>query len=248
MRTRLDCAILSFSDHGQACPPDDATVFAKGRLVVHHLSLAGSQPADISVLASSRLVLRRFDACVMPVSACNLSWARQVLSAATPSLHTPVIGLLERLTAPAIDDLYRSGMADFLRHPLCHEELRVRISRLVSHRTMSPGGSSYSGQPAAPLRVSESEAGATPYETGDHELEAFAIASATRCAHTDDSFASAKRKVVSRFEQAYLRASLAKSSGNITQAARRAKKHRRAYWALLKKHDIDAEPYRKGSA
>src|SRR5699024_8379411 len=79
---------------------------------------------------------------------------------------------------------------------------------------------------------------------GDHELEAFAAASASHCACSSDSFGEAKGKVIERFERAYLLASLAKSSGNIAMAARAAKKHRRAYWALMRKHDIDAAPFR----
>lgn len=247
MRKRLDCAVLVCSDAGPHGPPPGTEAHARGRLVLHHLPLSEG-PADSSAILAVRLVLKRFDACMLQVSACNLPWVRQALSTAAPHLGTPVIGLLQGLTAPAIADLYHCGMADFLRHPLCHEELRIRIARLVSHRTMSGSGGHYPKVSAPPPEVAEASLAGSYEESGDHELEAFAIASANRCAHTEDSFAIAKRKVISRFEQAYLRASLAKSSGNITLAARRAKKHRRAYWALLKKHAIDAEPYRKGRA
>jgi len=246
MRNRLDCALLHFPDADHSCHAD-TVVHARGRLVLHTLPLHVQQPSDTSVLLSAQLVLKRFDACVLQVSPDNLAWARQTLAVAAPSLTTPVIGLLDGLTAPAIADLYHCGLADFLRRPLCHEALRVRIARLISRPTMTPSGSHYTGVDATPPKVAEAPL-AGPYETGDHELEAFAIASAARSAHTDDSFALAKRKVVSRFEQAYLRASLAKSSGNITLAARRAKKHRRAYWALMKKHAIDAAPFRRGSS
>src|SRR5699024_8578036 len=46
----------------------------------------------------------------------------------------PVIGLMRNLKAPAIDDLYNLGMADFVREPLCIEEIRIRTERLLDQR------------------------------------------------------------------------------------------------------------------
>lgn len=53
-----------------------------------------------------------------------------------------------------------------------------------------------------------------------------------------ESFKSAKRRVVETFERAYLEELLAASGGNISQAAREAKKNRRAFFALLKKYNL----------
>ena len=39
---------------------------------------------------------------------------------------------------------------------------------------------------------------------------------------------------------------LAEAGGNIAQAARLARKHRRAFFELLRKHDIDVDRYRAG--
>ncbi|KDB63321.1 transcriptional regulator, Fis domain protein [Bordetella bronchiseptica B18-5 (C3)] len=61
-------------------------------------------------------------------------------------------------------------------------------------------------------------------------------------------FRQAKAQVVGRFERAYLRGALARHGGNVAQAARAACKHRRAFWALMRKHGIDARPYREGVA
>lgn len=48
------------------------------------------------------------------------------------------------------------------------------------------------------------------------------------------------------FERHYIERTLAEAGGNIAQAARLARKHRRAFFELLRKHDIDAARYRAG--
>ena len=58
------------------------------------------------------------------------------------------------------------------------------------------------------------------------------------------SFRDAKNQLVSNFERTYITQALTKHSGNIAMAARASNKHRRAFWALMRKHDIAAEPYR----
>lgn len=58
------------------------------------------------------------------------------------------------------------------------------------------------------------------------------------------SFREAKNNLVSNFERTYITEALIKHSGNIAMAARASNKHRRAFWALMRKHDIAAEMYR----
>lgn len=55
-----------------------------------------------------------------------------------------------------------------------------------------------------------------------------------------DSFKEAKAQAVAEFEKQYLSGLLATHHGNITRAAQAAKKNRRAFWQLLRKHHIDA--------
>jgi DNA-binding NtrC family response regulator len=54
----------------------------------------------------------------------------------------------------------------------------------------------------------------------------------------------AKIKVINDFETNYLRYHLQKSSGNVEESARQSKKHRSAFWAMLKKHNIDPQEFR----
>jgi DNA-binding NtrC family response regulator len=64
----------------------------------------------------------------------------------------------------------------------------------------------------------------------------------------DESFQSAKARLVSDFERHYIERLLARSGGNIAQAARSAKKNRRAFFELMRKHGIDAKQFRGGAA
>jgi two-component system, NtrC family, response regulator GlrR len=59
---------------------------------------------------------------------------------------------------------------------------------------------------------------------------------------SQDSFREAKAKVIAQFEKTYVQDLLLAHQGNITKAARAAKKNRRAFWQLMHKHRID--PYR----
>lgn len=59
-----------------------------------------------------------------------------------------------------------------------------------------------------------------------------------------EGFQQLKSVVVAQFERTYLTHALARSKGNIAQAARNSQKHRRAFWALMRKHQISADPFR----
>jgi transcriptional regulator with PAS, ATPase and Fis domain len=52
------------------------------------------------------------------------------------------------------------------------------------------------------------------------------------------SFHETKARVVQRFEHDFLETALRAYDGNITRAARAVKKNRRAFWELLRKHDL----------
>ena len=62
------------------------------------------------------------------------------------------------------------------------------------------------------------------------------------------SFREEKNTLVSNFERTYITQALIKHSGNIAMAARASNKHRRAFWALMRKHNIAADLYREGDS
>jgi two-component system response regulator GlrR len=74
-----------------------------------------------------------------------------------------------------------------------------------------------------------------PPESGDGPTEADALVG---------SFRAAKARVVEAFERHYLEQLLQQCEGNISQAARVASKNRRAFFELLRRHDIKADAFR----
>lgn len=80
---------------------------------------------------------------------------------------------------------------------------------------------------------------------------AFGSASVSGCASDRDgaamdSFRRAKKAVVDQFECQFLRHALMRHAGNVAGAARASAKHRRAFWALMRKHGINADEFRHG--
>lgn len=257
MRERLDCAVLSTScTHARIRQWfDGSSVTGRLHLQALKLDVDAAQPGSSQLLAASDMVLRRFDACLITVSERNLAWVRTSLLAAKGRIRTPLIALAHELKAAALDDLYSLGLADFVRLPVCVEELRTRVERQLDGSSYRPppvaaGGlgearAGYGAAPQAP--VTEDALCASILDRTGLELEAFAAASASRSATSRESFKTAKSQVIERFERAYITAALGRHSGNIAMAARSAQKHRRAFWALMRKHQIDAAPYRAES-
>lgn len=58
------------------------------------------------------------------------------------------------------------------------------------------------------------------------------------------SFQEMKAKVISQFETDYIQNLLTAYRGNISQAAQAARKERRTFWELVRKHKIDVQKYR----
>lgn len=63
---------------------------------------------------------------------------------------------------------------------------------------------------------------------------------------TPASFKDAKQAVITDFERRYLSSLLAEAGGNVTLAASRARKERRAFGKLLKKHGLERERFSQG--
>jgi DNA-binding NtrC family response regulator len=55
----------------------------------------------------------------------------------------------------------------------------------------------------------------------------------------DLAFSEAKARLIDQFERVYIAHVLSQTNGNVSQAARRCGKERRAFGKLLKKHGID---------
>ena len=58
------------------------------------------------------------------------------------------------------------------------------------------------------------------------------------------SLRCAKANLIERFEKTYIQGLLAAHDGNITRAAQAAQKNRRAFWQLIRRHQIDVQRFK----
>ena len=61
-----------------------------------------------------------------------------------------------------------------------------------------------------------------------------------------ESLREAKNRVIRQFEKAYIEKLLIDNRGNITKAALAAHKNRRAFFELIRKHDVDVQSFKAG--
>jgi DNA-binding NtrC family response regulator len=65
---------------------------------------------------------------------------------------------------------------------------------------------------------------------------------------SEESFGKAKARVISEFEKIYIQRLLVAYRGNVTKAAEKARKNRRAFWQLIRKHGINVQDFRSYAA
>lgn len=175
-----------------------------------------------------------YDLAIVVVCPRNLAWVRSQLHYARAYLRTPVLALVKDLQPVAIQDMLDAGAADFIMDHRFATEFAIRV-KILQQRLQK----SFSSLSTVPQREPSSLEAQEPTS-----LEAYTAALATRYAVHSQPFQQAKNTVIQRFEKAYIRAALVRNQGNITRAARCAQKHRRSFWELMRKHNIDAEIYR----
>jgi DNA-binding NtrC family response regulator len=201
-------------------------------------------PDPSQALLRLALTLKRFDVCILPVASACLAWARLALLSTRQTLDTPVLALMHEIRAPAIADLLQLGVADFIYTGACHQELRARLTRLTYRVRGSQALGRILGEPvigygiSAPSYARPSQA---PCAVNLGQLRPRALR------WVNESFRQAKARVIDGFERDYIRRALACHAGNVAQAARASDKHRRAFWALMRKHQIEAAAYRENT-
>ena len=252
MRVRLHLVSLSpvrFAAAGVAAP--DAVA---AQTDAH--TQAQVPEADVQALARLAVALRRYDCCILPVAPSSLAWTRMALQQAGAVLTTPVLLLISDMKAPAIEDLLNLGASDFMTQPPCQESMRVRLGRMAGAAQGRGTARAEIREPTTDYRESRSQAGADaasrpalPRSRVSRDLVEQTL-SGMRQAHprpAHESFRIAKARVVDGFERDYIRLALSRHGGNVAQAARACCKHRRAFWALMRKHGIEAAPYRQAA-
>lgn len=282
MRQQIDCAVLSIATH-QAWMSTSLTVSEPSltRIKLHHLSWedetqsAGTNEEqvrmDVQALAQGGVSLRRYDVCLIPVSLETLGWTRQALAAVPKGPFTPFVGVLNGLRSAAMQDLLDLGMSDFVRLPICPEELRARVLTTVSRAPkigslrepeLIYGTPAWCAQAKFNLNSKELTRKSVQEQLTQKTIRPTRVPLGTnrvqirngvsivqntvekRSEALMESFRRSKSKVVEEFERDYISRALMAHHGNIASAARASNKHRRAFWALMRKYGIDASQYR----
>lgn len=235
MKGMIDCGVLMVPEHARwmrELMEDWAA--ARERIALHGVHLdrpAAGTPASAVALARQALALKRYDVCLLPVTLATLGWTRTALAVAGDALRTPVLGLVRDMSAAGLQDLLSFGLDDFMRYPMCAEEFKTRLVQLAGAGRRPGAGQAID----APQDEDESE---PPPGCGGDEADHPA---------SREPFQSAKARIVTEFERHYIADMLLRHHGNISQAARAAHKNRRAFWQLMRKHEIAADPYRRRS-
>jgi len=154
------------------------------------------------------------------------------------------IGVLDQLQSGAMIDLLELGMADFVQPVVCAQEFRARLisavcrtPRYIPLREPARAGlpKSVFIDPRNPRRGDPRQG----HESGDGKAgEKFAV---TQLVWPNIPFQENKQRIIDLFERQYLRATLRRANGNITEAARIAHKDRRSFWELMRRHKVAAD-------
>lgn len=220
---------------------------------------------DVQIFARSTVSLRRYDVCVLPVSMETLGWTRLALAAIPRGPFTPLVGLFNGLKSAAMQDLLELGMADFINLPASPDECRARILNVASHMPRALALREPAAIPQAWVQAAVTgDYDRLSYRQKEDSAPRLRSASSkaiklvkTRAPQfgqyiapksgqgTAEPFREAKAFVVAEFEKEYITHALERHQGNIAMAARAASKHRRAFWQLMRKHNISADFYRQ---
>lgn len=268
MKQTLDCVILHLDgqlDSAVAKQFKDVPIKHK-RLRVHELDLsellAVSEGMQFGEQERQFLLMQlmRYDVAILLLSTESLSLARRFLfyMHSTAELNQslcPIFALTTGVQPVAMIDLMRLGLSDFMHFPIDQEELRVRLLNAVTKPILrAPVDAKQVETPKQELRGALSY---PPYQelkkeffeellrNAEQQTGSYAFAfSDQHATYFTESFKEAKQNVVDRFEHGYLSYMLQSTKGNIAQAASLAKKNRRSFWELMRKHKIDAEQFR----
>ncbi len=271
MRQQIDCAVLKLAAHADWVEDELQRVgCALSRIRLHSLdwdvpaeasAAEGAVALSVHAFAKSAVSLRRYDLCLVPVTIDTLGWTRQALAAIPRGPFVPLIGILSGLRSAAMQDLLELGLADFIRRPLDPDEFRARLLAVVTKMPrpgtlrepdaspatgIHPGAMALAGDRPGSRGIAgrAGHFGRGQRPAGRQGAPQYGQGQRRDRSTVQESFRQAKSQVVEKFEREYIANALASTEGNIAMAARVSSKHRRAFWALMRKHAIDASQYR----
>ena len=248
MRQQVDLAILHLEvNHHWFAPQIAASRPALARIYLHDLdweqsgefAAAPNERLGVGlrsdVLYQAAVRLRRYDALLLPVSRETLAWTRRLLASIPRGPNIPLIGVLHEVQAGGMIDLLELGMLDFVQTPVHPQELRARILCAISRAPLRVSlRDSIDQRGRIPLTQGKSGTGSAGRFTGARN-------SSEGCYK---SFGEAKANLIAQFERQYVREALAMQQGNVARAAASSGKNRRAFWEIMRKHQIEAAEFR----
>lgn len=249
MRQCIDLAWLRKEDHQTWFRPA-LTRLRSGleRVRLHELQWLDQVRQDMSqdscsgdstqVLANAVVELRRYDALLLTVSLDTLVWTRRCLAALPKTPVVPIIGVVEGLQAGAMVDLIELGLTDFVQATVCAQEFRARLITAVCRAPryctlrepiLRQGPALFDPRNPASIHPRAGHQPATQRVAVSHLV------------WPTLAFQENKQRVIALFEKQYLKLTLGRANGNITQAAQLAQKDRRSFWELMRRHNMTAD-------
>lgn len=224
-------------------------------LPCNDFEVGGHQFPHPNALRELAIIFERYDCLIIPVLPETLVWTRVSLAQITHPLQFPLIALPHHVQPLAFMDLATLGIGEYIFEQDDVSIMRIRLSNIIDrHKAVYT--------PLHKVLRKSQEFFTTPMNN-EHQtiplnlmMESTQKPKATRKRRRStkkstsdkviysDPFQIAKAKVIKEFEKNYVVHALMETKGNICAAAQRSHKHRRAFWGLMRKHEIDAEDYR----
>ncbi|NOL48721.1 hypothetical protein [Pelistega europaea] len=200
------------------------------------------------------LVFERYDCIIIPITPETLIWTRIVLSQLQSPLKFPLVALSHRVQPIAFVDMAGKGISDYIFEGDSAIVLRVRLlnalgrqkTLLAQERLVTTDRIGDEPRQEVSSRVLSFFANLLQEEKERKRRRSIGSSQSNKIENVDyaETFQVAKARVVTEFERKYVVNALRAANGNIAVAAQRANKHRRAFWELLRKYQIDPDDYR----
>ncbi|WP_159990716.1 hypothetical protein [Pelistega ratti] len=264
MREKIECGVLtlpmfdSWLDRflGEAQKESDRLKFFKidifNFVIGDTFDIGGQSFPNPTVINDLAVLFERYDCLIVPVEQESLVWTRIMLSQLQPIPQVPIVVLAHHIQPVAFLDLVGLGVSDFLLEndnmALIHVRLRNQVYRYTQQRVYASHNIELSGVHDNPqkrqISREKSIKALSRYAMTKKRKSLLAMLTVEQAVQYQDSFREAKMKVVEDFEKRYITYSLVQARGNICAAAQLASKNRRAFWELMRKHNIKAEDFK----
>lgn len=213
----------------------------------------GSHFPHPCILKELALIFERYDCLILPIMPETLVWTRVCLAQLSGRLPFPIVALPHNVQPLAFMDLVSLGVEEYIFANDDVSITRIRLSNIIDkHKAL------YS--PFHKVLQKSQEVFQIPMST-DYVLEAIndmalmaqkqkatrrrrRVSKVVEKVRYEGPFQDAKARVIKEFEKNYVVNALMETKGNICAAAQRSNKHRRAFWGLMRKYEIDADDYK----